>query len=390
MQYTLSWLDYAVALLNPARHDFVQPGERDSEVIAVEARQEVDKQKAVLKNLVFSFSEKRKIRVLIRYYHKCLVLLLDKAYENQVLGKGSPEAFHSCCRAVISAITQLLGFIEEQFSDLIGAKGLVPAAYLVSTIRDLHHRTEICEKKLVAGVATRELARIVLHALYGFTSRYQDLKVTLRDVLYKKELVREMEKVLAEKNKAKLHDQLVEKLIYLNFNSRAFINYYTGRVAREVRARQSVQEKLDCLLLHFKEFNQMHLKPEVGLNPHYDRIAVVIGRWFTEEIRYQKSRAAGFEGLVKVPEDEQVKSKAKVGLTVDQMAVAVRALVDTKILEVKSVSQAFRLLVPYLSTQQRKDISWASARRKAYEVEDSDKKVVVAMLEKAIGMVKSY
>lgn len=390
MSYTLEWLEHAVTLLNPARDDFTEPTADDSQAILSGARQETSTQKTVISDLAFSLCEKRKIRVVIRHYHSRLALLLDKTCEARTLGQALPGPFHLSCQALAGAITELLEFVENRFSDLIGSKGRVPDTYLKEIKKDLHGRIQAFELRLLKRTRSKALTDIVLHALYGFTTRSQDWNVTFRDVFYKRELVSQIEKAMCDVVKASLHDRLLERLIYLNFNSRAFINYYTGRVAREVGLKPSGQDRLDCLLLHYKQFYQMHSKPGVCLNPQYGSISVVIGKWFAAEISYLKSRMARDEDPADRWDSIEKGPKARVGLTVDQVAVAVRALVDIKILEVGSVSQAFRLLAPHLSTQKRKDISWDSMRRKAYEVEDSDRKVVVAMLEKAIGVVKSY
>ncbi|GAB2769934.1 hypothetical protein GCM10027275_10620 [Rhabdobacter roseus] len=407
MQYPLQWLDFVVTVaLNPARDDFLAPSPAEAETIAVRARAHAHRQKTILKRLAFTQTDPNKLRALVRSYHSGLVILLDQVYENRTRGP-THAAFHQSCHALSDALAELLAFLDERLGALIGDEGRVPAAYLAEIKAALHTRVKALEGPLRQRTRGGELAGLVLEGLYGFTSHRPNAQVSFREVFYHQELVAELEKCLVEKNQALRSpsggsrgggsrgggsrggwsEHLVERLVYLNFNSRAFLRYYTAGIAREVQAQASESEQLDRLLLRFKQFQQLHRKPRVRLDPGLDDVTTVMDRWFTAEIAYLKSKAGG-ETPPPIPGEATL--RATVGLTVDQTAVAVRALVDTEILQVRSVAQAFRLLVPHLSTQHRKTLSWNSMRRKAYEVEDRDKQVVVAVLEKAIRTIKNY
>lgn len=388
--YTLEWLENAVTALNPARGNFVEPGPFEVETFVTRIREETMRQKVVIKNQAFQLFEKKKRRVLIKGYHLCFVVLMDKAYENMATGAALSKPFHDACQALISAIAELLEFLDEHFGDLIGCDRRVPATYLENVKIELHASIAAFEKKLYEKTRSKELTGILLHSLYGFTSRPQARKVSFREVFYKKELVKQIEDILASKGKVNFRESLMQRLVYLNYNSRAFIDYYTGWVAGEANAIQDGPGRLDYLLLSFKQFSQMHHKPGLRLNPDYQDLQTKIGKWFAAEIAYLRGRTAPGEATADWRGVQGKGPKARVGLTVDQVAVAVRAMVDIKILEVGSVSQAFRLLVPFLSSQHQQNISWDSMRRKAYQVEDRDKQVVVDVLEKTIKVIREY
>jgi len=80
--------------------------------------------------------------------------------------------------------------------------------------------------------------------------------------------------------------------------------------------------------------------------------------------------------------------KVLVKLSVDQIAVILKAADDTKLLIAKSLSAIFRSIMPFVSTEQKKDVSWKSARGSTYKFEEHDKIVAIQTLEKLISQIK--
>jgi len=76
--------------------------------------------------------------------------------------------------------------------------------------------------------------------------------------------------------------------------------------------------------------------------------------------------------------------------SVDQLGILIKAADDSKMLIASSLSIIFRLIVPYLSTDKIKTISWNSMRKSTYQMEQHDKDFVIAALEKLILKIKEY
>ncbi|MDN5288956.1 MAG: hypothetical protein JWR38_5230 [Mucilaginibacter sp.] len=77
-------------------------------------------------------------------------------------------------------------------------------------------------------------------------------------------------------------------------------------------------------------------------------------------------------------------------LTVDQLGIILRAADDAKVIVSNSISMIFKTVVPYLSTENRKDISWDSMRSNSYHPEESDKQIAIEALEKLINKIRDY
>jgi hypothetical protein len=83
-------------------------------------------------------------------------------------------------------------------------------------------------------------------------------------------------------------------------------------------------------------------------------------------------------------------SKLLCKLSADQIGIILKAADDTKVVIASSLSLVFRSLVPYLSTDKIKNISWDSMRKSTYRMEQTDKDAAIATLEKLIIQIRSY
>lgn len=94
------------------------------------------------------------------------------------------------------------------------------------------------------------------------------------------------------------------------------------------------------------------------------------------------------------PRADNVESKVDVKLlcrlTVDQIGILLKAADSMQLVVARSFSQVLRTIVPYLSTERFKDISWKSARSSTYKMEENDKEVVLRVLEELKDRIAGF
>jgi hypothetical protein len=90
------------------------------------------------------------------------------------------------------------------------------------------------------------------------------------------------------------------------------------------------------------------------------------------------------------PPQDAVVSKILCKLSADQIGVILKAADDTKLLLASSLSVVFRSIIPFLSTDKIKNLSWDSMRKRTYHIEQIDKDVAIATLEKLIVKIREY
>ncbi|MFD0795468.1 hypothetical protein ACFQZX_17735 [Mucilaginibacter litoreus] len=75
-------------------------------------------------------------------------------------------------------------------------------------------------------------------------------------------------------------------------------------------------------------------------------------------------------------------------LTVDQIGIILKAADDNRLIISPSLSMVFRLIVPYLSTANKQELSWDSMRSNSYHPEKRDREAAIQALEKLIKRIK--
>ena len=75
----------------------------------------------------------------------------------------------------------------------------------------------------------------------------------LTPTFYQKELIKGLEEISKLKSEPQLYKALNEVLIYRNFNKKKYLYYFTGKIAGKVNSFAAVKDKLDQLLLSYKE-----------------------------------------------------------------------------------------------------------------------------------------
>jgi hypothetical protein len=77
-------------------------------------------------------------------------------------------------------------------------------------------------------------------------------------------------------------------------------------------------------------------------------------------------------------------------LSADQIGVILKAADDTKIVLAPSLSKVYQIIIPFLSTTQRTELSWKSVRSNSYHPEQVDKDAAITSLEALIQTIRSY
>ncbi len=394
-RYTLEWYDLLITVtLNPARTDVLAITKTQTEAILNTASEEKDKWLVELKREVYGLRNKAQIELLIRRYHSDLIVLADQAYENHNLMPATEEHLKVLSKTILCYLDELLSFIERRYLKFLGMEQCVPITYLQMTKDEFKSKLNSLKVRLGRRLSDKTLVEIVFGTLYKFVNKQDTRSITFAEVVYKKELLKGLEEIAGLKTEAKMYTAINELLIYLNFNKKAYLNYYTEKIAGRINAFGSFSDKVNQLLLSYKEFNQMHLKPGVKLNPKYKGVKHVVGNWFAQEINYLEKKyqweVSPLEMRNTNAKISQPPGKLRLALNADQIAILLRALSHGGVLDRGTMHAVFKNLVPYLSSAEREDLSWDSLRKRSYSPEDKDKKAVLAILENAIVAIKKF
>lgn len=398
--YPLEWFDNLILVkLNAQKNDLVSIMQPHSDEIIEQANIECLKIQAHLKSQVFTNLKLEEIEILIRQYHSSLILLYDYSLLYQDHPAFETDHLQNATNYIISKIDELLSFIEYWFSKYLSLEDRAPHSYLSVVQKDIKEKLPDLKLKLNRVTDNNEVTDIIIHRLRRFSNeKKQPFHPTFRDLLYKKELIKNLFDLNEHCEHEFNYTSLDKLLIYLNYNSKTYINYLTHRIANRVNTAIRLSEKIDQLSLSYKFFKQILPKPEVKLNPNYHDIDDALSNWFEREIDYLEKKLQ-LSVIPLEPEsvieettiEEAVKiNKIKCTGSADQIALILRAADETRFFEAKSMTEVFKTIIPHLSTENREELSYTAVRRKSYNAEDRDKEKAIESLEKMIKKIKEY
>ncbi|GAA4906222.1 hypothetical protein [Mucilaginibacter defluvii] len=395
--YALEWIDTLVSrTLDPQNINWSAITQAEFTALTTRLEQERENIKAAILNQVYQKVAKEKhIRLLLQQYHSSTVVLLDAVYEMRQNTKPK-QYVRKLLQLLTNALTDVLTFIEERFSTYLSLNIKVPNTYLILNKREFKLRLDAMKTEFKANVGDNRLCDIVLGSLYAFTNkRVFHHMVTFREVVYRKELLRQLELLYEPGSTEDCCSALNELLVYLNYNSKAYVKYQISKVQQGMDKHDTLTEKLDFLLDCKKHFNQLQVKPGVVFNPQYMDLKALMNNWYDHEIAHLEKRLSlslnpAYSGKFDWPAADLSKLSVLCNLSVDQISLFLRAADDTKVITATSLSAVYKAIVPFLSTPDKEHLSWNSMRSKSYESEDRDKELIIQALEKIISKIREY
>ena len=397
--YLLEWLDLLVTFtLNPSKTDVNAITTVQSKAIVEKTIEQTLFIQSQFKIIVFSLNKEKQIKIIVGNYHSSLIIFLDNVIERSHNIAIERFDLKQVINALISCFDELLSFIETRFSYYLSLDMRVPATYLIVSKKKLKQKIDKLKNSSTSTINDQKATAILFDNLYSFVNSKGNEKVTFRQVLYRKQLIKELELLGVLEREDIVGSKLNEVLIYMNFNSRTFINYFTNCVADKINCCESTAGKMENLLFYFKEFNQIHSKNGVILNPNHQDLKTVLSDWFKHEMMYlEKKLHFSVVPLLTIDKKQNqtavidiTKDKVLCKLSTDQTALILRASDELKILIAKSMNHVFKTIVPFLSTPHKVDPSYDSMRSKSYVAEERDKKIVIETLERMIKQIKEY
>ena len=397
--YLLEWLDLLVTFtLNPSKTNV-------NELTAVQSKAIIEKTieqtlfiQSQIKIKVFSLNKEKKIKIIVGNYHSSLIIFLDNVIERSHDVEFERPDLKEVMNKLIVCFDELLTFIETRFSNYLTLDMRVPSTYLVVSKKKLKLKIDKLKDSSIFTVYDKRSTAILFNNLYSFVNSKRSKKITFRQVLYRKQLIKELE-LLGLLDGEELHNcPLKEILIYMNFNSRSFINYFKECVTDKINSGESPTEKMENLLLCYKEFNQIHSKDGVVLNPNHQDLKIILSDWFKHEMIYLEKKlhisVVPVRSLDKRSNQttviDVISDKVLCKLSTDQTALILRASDELKIIVAKSMNHVFKTIVPFLSTPNKVNLSYDSMRSKSYVAEDRDKKIVIETLGRIIKQIEEY
>lgn len=397
-KYPLEWLDKFIEKLksNPADESYTTDMSHQGIDMLSIAQNEIKRLKLRIREEIFTAAFPKKNKKLIaNHYHETITY-----YMNIIYGIDHSQSDQGkTCIALQNLLRNLLDYLGIHFKDYLRSKRRIPKYDLYTAKNKLRGLLDTIQQRSRHSKCfhTRKVIEIVSAAIEKFINRSKYYYiVSYQCVQYREELLK---KILAlpqwEADEATGNFPLDTLLVYMNFNSKTYINYLTSCMTENMKSTGD-SDKIELLLAYYKGLRQLHGHPNYAFNPEYESIKHILDKWFDEELNYYRKKVAlnpiniGPRQVIESDKKLTVASKVICTLSGDQIALLIRAADEVRMLSAKSLTAAFRSIVPYVASKERDDLSYESLRIKSYSAEQTDKDVAIQILRKMIDKIQDY
>lgn len=395
--YPLEWFDSLILnTFNPYTDSKSSISEYESKVLCDTIIKESQKIKVQIKVEVFELKSKRQIRLLVRKYHSSFVFLLDSILESRKNKMFMTADFLKIFDVIVKVLDDLLSFVERRFSNFMSLDQRVPITYMIVLRNEIRSSLEILSKnkRLDEGqdIDFQMIINLLLNQLFGNDKG----KFTYRQVLYQRELVKELEDFDHYRDQAECLSSLDILLIRMNFNATEYADHLITKVVHYLSNFDVLSERFEKLLNFYTKLAQINSNLKITFNPSQQNLITFLEYWFANEIKciekkikllIQEQKSVTDGTSICQPQD---RGKLECILSADQIGLILRAADEARIIKAKSMSYFFKSIVPYLSTPFKKDLSYNSMRSKSYAAEERDKEIAIETLEKMIKHIKEF
>ncbi len=213
---------------------------------------------------------------------------------------------------------------------------------------------------------------------------------TYQQYHYLQMLLTEMETEIGASATPPATERLLNLLIRNNFNHPQVTHYYLQQVQQQIPEDASLQEKADCIAMHLKACQQLYCSEDRWFL-QYPSLTESICRAIKQELLfcYRKLK------LATLPTGQTVSVSSSnqplpvvTALSVGQLAVMVRLLVECRIIECNNHSELMKRLANHISTTKAAKISAESLRIKYYAPDTAAINISNEYLHKMLNMLK--
>lgn len=395
----LEWLDMLVYyILNPERNLNKSIGRREEESICSRVKTESLKIHSVIQKGIVYSRTREEAELLVRNYHLMLSVFLSKSFSNVKKLPTKRGSVYNILILLIRHVEELLSMIENSFSVYLSMDEYVPCTYFQLVQKELSARIKKLRQKISASDPQKVAFEIVLKKMNRFlnTSEFE-CTTSYRKIVYKKKLISKIEKMDTVQTQSGGFTLLDATLICMNFNSLEYINYLVRYIEKKLELAKSIEEKEKELIFLYKSFKQLTKCNDIAYNNNFQSVEKILNNWFNSELSYLKyfKSINQYEKKAYSEKDyaaHQPKENPKVICTLssDQIGIILRAAADQKVIVAKSISEVFKIAIPYISTSAKETLSHDGVRSKAYAAEERDKRFAIAALEQVISRIREY
>jgi|GEM_PF-1392256 len=395
MTYALeTWDDRIRTILTPEQRAFYSANPETVEQLITQSQTDRDKVRRQMIRQAFRLSKEKAMELFVQQHQSVLIRLLDMVHQHQQIPDLDEVTLH-LYRNISSHLEEVLQFIEQYFTKYFNLDERVPISYLNLCKSEIRGQFPTCKRALEGRPDTDpRLAEIVCNYIKAFYSDgYQ--AYTNRDLIYHKELIKQICTLGTNGKTEHVYSGLNELLIYLNFNTPLFIDYFISQIHNELGQLPHPAEKMERLALHHKKIGQMQLKPGFALHSEFPSVRETLLEVLEREIEYlttikAKALATPPGTPIELPEGPQLREFVTVPFKGPEIYLLNKAFIDAGGAPNETYKSLLGKTGPCLANKNIRGFSTESLQKASDKVDPEAKDNVKRFLQRMIRNIDSY
>ncbi len=391
MEYELKVLEHIITrVLNPSRITRDILNDEFLSECKLHAENERERIRNQFRVVAFGKHQQSDLASYYRKHQAILIQLADVFY--RYLQTGEPESIYSLTnevsilnfyKEILRIPEDLVDFIEKSFPEYFDHNLSVPEAKRWMMAPEIKRNLKGIQKELEKLELESELIKIACHPIEDYFLPGE--VISYHVLCYLQELQRELISFTKKKDKANINEEMCRLLLHLNFNSIRFLNYYILQLQEKAKDYHTLPDLLTFHSLKLKIINQLQVKAGLIYKPGLPPIREQIASWICEELYYLEKQEHMSYVLAgqkqEVPANEK---KVHTSLSVAHLALAVKLLIESKIITNNNSSELLRMVAKNFRTDRQEVISEDSLKNKLYSFESS---TVNKLKDEIIGLM---
>lgn len=385
MSYALERLEKSInqhVITQTTTHDTQQ-----IQIILAEINFEKEEIKKHIQTEVFSFKKDKRLELFIQQYQCALIRLANDVFNAK---NKEVTTFNRLSENYLQVITELLFFIENHFTRYFNLDEKIPDSYRFIMQAKCMVYVKAIKKIVLPTGDSEEILQIVIDVFNDFIKASSQKTYTYTQVIYFKKLYSEIldcSQFPIENCK----QIILDRLLYLNFNSAQFINKYVQHIMLQVADASTIKDQLEVLAWWLKTIKQSTVKPGMSLLIKATSAHLQLIGWLQDEIHFLEKKNQ-LTLLLPTPVSNNIipKQSFKTELTVKQLGLFIRLLVDVKIVQIDNQKELVNHIAAFTKTENQESISAQSLRRYYYAIDENTKDKMKDWFIKMINQIRKY
>lgn len=333
---------------------------------------------------LFNDEKQADVEFLVQNYQSVIIRLLNDLYSYQANQTGNTNLIN-LYTSLSNLLAEVLTYIETYFSKYFNIDEEIPRIYYSLNSKDFRQQLSKLNIQFKDRLADLELIAIIISNYPFLQSGVNKKTITYRDLIYRKELIRELNGLVSDSS---IYKSVEDVLFYLNFNHIEFFKYLIDKLQEEYNKLETLDGKLELLKYQRKLFRQMHMKPNFSLFAQFPSIQEQVLNWVEEEIFFMEGQ---IKPVDREPEKKDIEpvseTKISVALSVAQLAFLIRVLTLGKVITNNNQSDVIRIFASNFKTYKTDDISYGSLYGKYFKPEASAIREVKGVLLQLTSLI---